>query len=153
MCVCTSDCAQLNGDCYSQCIADPYVVTLNCSCLPGFHISHSGATCVGTKINFPTLRLLQELLIPNKLCSTVRVVYEVDKLGRPICLNHRAKFRQHRRNSGGNIAIFDFQDRHCQHLGISKIQSFIDQSGWEDQNASPYQISSKSIKRLRRYRI
>jgi len=80
--VCASDCSQLNGDCRSQCLADPFVVTLNCSCLPGYHISVKEATCVGEDsyyINFPNSTLIARKCLPQGTLinggQLLRVIY------------------------------------------------------------------------------
>ena len=55
-------------------------------------------------------------------------------------------------NRCGDIAIFcDFQDGGGRHLGFSKIQNFNGRSAVRGKYASPCQISSNSVKRLRRY--
>jgi len=47
----------------------------------------------------------------------------------------------------------DFQDGGCRRLGLSKIRNFKDLSPAGVECASPWQISSKSVERLRRYGI
>ena len=75
-------------------------------------------------------------------------VWEVE---RPM-LHQRTKFRKDRSNRCGEVAIFViFQDGGRRHLGFSKIWNFNGRSAVRVQCASLYQISSKSVKRLRRY--
>ena len=47
VCMRLADCPLLNGDCYNECLVDPYMVELNCSCLPGYHIGIKGGSCLG----------------------------------------------------------------------------------------------------------
>jgi len=68
--------------------------------------------------------------------------------------NHFAsytKFHKDRSNSGEDIAIFViFQDGGCRHLGFSTIPNFNGRCTERGQYESPFQISSKSVKRLQR---
>ena len=70
---------------------------------------------------------------------------------RPI-LHNSAKFCEDLPISFCDIAIFVvFQDGGRRHLGFRKIRNFNGLSPVGGQAASPCQISSKSVKRLRRY--
>jgi len=70
---------------------------------------------------------------------------------RPI-LHQRTKFHKDRSNLYGDIANFViFQDGGRRHFGFSKIRNFNNRSTVRGQNASLYQILSKSVKRLQRY--
>ena len=72
---------------------------------------------------------------------------------RPI-LHQRTKFRKDRSNRCRDIAIFViFQDSGHRHLGFLKIRNFNSTSAVRVQYASLYQISSKSVKRLQRWRF
>jgi len=70
---------------------------------------------------------------------------------RPI-LHNNAKFREDRSIHCCDIAIFVvFQDGGRRHLGFRKIRNFNNMSPVGGQSASLCQISSKSVKQLRRY--
>jgi len=69
-----------------------------------------------------------------------------------LILHQRTKFSKDRSNRYRDIAIFViFQDGGRRHLGFSKIRNFNGRSAVRGQYASPYQILSKSVKRLQRY--
>jgi len=69
-------------------------------------------------------------------------------------LHQLSKFRIDRSNHCGDIAIFViFQYSGRRHLGFSKIRNFNSTSAVRVQYASLYQISSKSVKRLQRWRF
>ena len=70
----------------------------------------------------------------------------------PPILRQLSKFCIDRSNRCGDIAIFViFQDSGRRHLGFLKIRNFNGTSAVRVQYASLYQISSKSVKRLKRY--